>query len=71
VRLASEAEIEEQQIVVGEMPIPDGFRAFVAVRQVMPGIRMRALILNHEGAETDLCEVEARAIFQRTAGVFA
>jgi hypothetical protein len=73
VRLASEAEIEEQRIIDGELsPIPCGFRAFVAVCSIGPGIRMRALVLGREGAETDLSEGQARAIFQRTtAGRFA
>jgi hypothetical protein len=71
VRLAHRAEIEERRIIDGLPPIPDGFRAFVAVHCPVPGIRLRAIAVAPEGAETDLPEPMARAIFERVAGRFA
>jgi hypothetical protein len=71
VRLASQAEIEERQILENLPLIPDGLRFFIVVRQIAPCIRMRALVLAPRDAETDMPESQCRAIFQRVAGRFA
>jgi hypothetical protein len=71
VRVASQAEIEERRIVEDLPPIPDGLRFFIAVRQIAPCIRMRALVVAPRDAETDLPEAQCRTIFQRVAGNFA
>jgi hypothetical protein len=71
VRLAHRAEIEEQRIIENLPPIPDGCRAFIAVRRVAPCMRLRALVIAPEGNETDLPESMARSIFERVAGRFA
>lgn len=70
VRLASQAEIEERRIVENLPSIPDGLRFFIVVRQVAPCIRMRALVVAPEDAETDIPESRCRAIFQQAAGRF-
>jgi hypothetical protein len=71
VRLASPAEIEERRILENLPPIPDGSRFFIAVRQIAPCIRMRALVVAPGDAETDIPENRCRAIFQQAAGTFA
>jgi hypothetical protein len=71
VRLASQAEIEEQRIIENLPLIADGLRFFIAVRQIAPCIRMRALVVAPGDAETDMPESQCRAIFQQVAGRFA
>jgi hypothetical protein len=71
VRLASQAEIDERRILDNLPPIPDGLRFFIVVRQVASCIRMRALVVAPEDAETDMPESRCRAIFQWAAGSFA
>jgi hypothetical protein len=71
VRLASQAEIEERRIIEDLPSIPDGLRFFIAVRQIAPCIRMRALVVAPEDSETDMPEAQCREIFQRVAGRFA
>jgi hypothetical protein len=71
VRLASQAEIEERRILEDLPPIHDGLRFFIAVRQIAPCIRMRALVVAPEDNETDMPEAQCRAIFQQVAGRFA
>ena len=39
VRLASKAEVEEREIVIGPMNIPAGFKVFTVVRCLAPSIR--------------------------------
>ena len=68
VRLASRAEIEQVKIAGGEpMTAPPGCRLFTVVRNIAPGARMRFLVLNREGAETDLPETTAREIWEVAA----
>jgi hypothetical protein len=71
VRLASQAEIEERRILEELPPIPDGLRFFIAVRQIAPCIRMRALLIAPEDNETDMPEAQCRAVFQQAAGSLA
>jgi hypothetical protein len=71
VRLASQAEIEERRILENLPPVPNGLRFFIAVRQVAPCIRMRALLVAPEDNETNMPESRCRAIFQWAAGTFA
>jgi hypothetical protein len=72
VRLASPAEIEvSEHLVGGPMQIPAGYRAFVAVRNIVPGVFERALAVAPEDSETEMDEATAAAIFERLAGVFA
>jgi hypothetical protein len=68
VRLASQAEIKQEELMVGgTMIVPAGYSAFIAVRNVAPGIRLRVMTLAPEGAETDLPEEMARLIFEKAA----
>jgi len=72
VRLASAAEIKvSEHLVGGPIQIPAHYRAFVAVRNTVPGVFERALAVAPEDSETDLDEATAAAIFERVAGVFA
>src|ERR1700736_3697000 len=57
VPLASPAEIKQEELMAGgTMIVPAGRCAFIAVRNVAPGIRLRVMTLAAEGAETDLPE---------------
>jgi hypothetical protein len=68
VRLASQAEIEQNAIVEGEpQAIPAGCRIFTVVRNIAPGVRLRLFTFGLEGADTDLPETTARAIFEAAA----
>jgi hypothetical protein len=60
VRLASQAEIDERRILEELPPIPDGLRFFIAVRQIAPCIRMRALVVAPEDNETDMVSHRTR-----------
>src|SRR5258707_405149 len=68
VRLASQAEIEQQEILEGKpaAALP-GCRIFCIVRNIAPGIRLRLYTFGLEGSETDLSEAWARAIFEASA----
>jgi hypothetical protein len=68
VRLASDAEIGQHEILEGE-PVwtPPGCRIFAVVRNIAPGVRLRLCIRGLEGSETDLDEATARAIFEAWA----
>jgi hypothetical protein len=68
VRLASQAEIGQQEIMEGKpQAIPPGCRIFTAVRNIAPGVRLRLFTFGLEGSETDLSEAWARAIFETAA----
>jgi hypothetical protein len=68
VRLAALAEIKQEELMVGgTMIVPAGYSAFIAVRNMAPGIRLRVMTLAPEGAETDLPEEMARSIFEKAA----
>jgi hypothetical protein len=68
VRLASQAEIAQYELLEGQpaMP-PPGCRVFTVVRNIAPGARLRLYTYGLEGAETDLSEPTARAIFEAAA----
>jgi hypothetical protein len=68
VRLASQAEIEQQELIHGAaLWTPPHCRIFVVVRNVAPGARMRLFIFSVEGSETDLDETTAAKIFAASA----
>src|SRR6478672_10200923 len=68
VRLASEAELQQRELLEGApLAIPPGFKVFVVIRNVSPGARMRLFLPAPEGRETDVSEVTARAIFEAVA----
>lgn len=72
VRLATRAEIEQLAIIhCHDQTLPGGFRHYVAVRNVAPGLRVRISIIGCEGNDTDLPETEARLIFEAHAGTKA
>jgi hypothetical protein len=68
VRLTSQAEIEQIALLEG-CPVapPSGCRIFTVVRNVAPGVRLRVYTCAMEGAETDLSEAQALAIYESTA----
>ena len=49
------------------MTAPPGCRFFTVVRNIMPGVCARLLVLNREGAETDLSEGTSREIWEVAA----
>jgi hypothetical protein len=62
---------------LGEMPIeapvlstPDG-RWFTAVRQIGPGLRVRAFFEQDKHFDTDLTEAQAQWVFNHVSGVAA
>jgi hypothetical protein len=68
VRLASQAEIKQQEILNGAtLAVPTGCRIFIVIRDIAPGVRLRLFTFGLEGAETDLPETTARAIFEAAA----
>ena len=68
VRLASQAEIEQNEILEGPHGVPPDCRIFTEiVCNVAPGVRLRLFTAAPEGAETDLNEAMARAIFNAAA----
>ena len=68
VRLASRAELQQHELLEdAPLAIQPGFKVFVAIRKVLPGVRIRLLLLAPEGRETDVCEATARAIFEAVA----
>jgi hypothetical protein len=68
VRLSSQAEIEQFAILVGQPVSPaPGFRLFAIVRNIAPGLRLRLYTCAMEGAETDLLEATAAAIYEARA----
>jgi hypothetical protein len=68
VRLASQAEIAQRAILIDAAgPLPKQFRHFVAVRNIVPGVRLRNFVIGYDGAETDLDEVTACAVYDSAA----
>jgi len=68
VRLASHAEIGQHELLEGKpIFLPEGCRIFVVVRNIAPGIRLRSYTRGVEGAETDVSESIALAIFEASA----
>jgi len=68
VRLASQAEIEQQEMLESAVLWnPPGCRVFAVVRNIAPGVRLRLMVRGLEGAETDLSEQMAAAIFEGSA----
>ena len=69
VRLASKAEIEQHEIVdVGKVVwMPPGYSMFIVVRNVVPGVRLRAFMRRLSNSETDISESVARTIFETAA----
>ena len=71
VRLASEVEIAQSEIMSGEvMILPPGHRLFVIVRNVAPGYRVRLFVTNTEDAGADVPEDVAVVIFDHVATPF-
>jgi hypothetical protein len=67
-RLASQAEIAQRAILTDAAgPLPKQFRHFVAVRNIAPGVRLRNFVIGYDGAETDLDEVTACAVYDSAA----
>jgi hypothetical protein len=66
VRLASQAEIEQNAVLTGsgDMILSPGQQHYVAVKNVAPGHRMRLSVVGPINAETDLNEDEARRIYE-------
>jgi hypothetical protein len=67
-RLASEVEIAQNEILSGEVKIlPPGMHHFAIVRNVTPGARLRVFVTNAKHAGTDVPEDLMAAIFDKVA----
>lgn len=67
VRLASSAEVTTNEAILGRrLRLPPGHSHFVAVRQIVPGVRERVFLHGSSHASTDVPEMVARKIFQET-----
>jgi hypothetical protein len=62
-RIAGAAEIEHEAILNGALYAPPGSCIYVVVKNVAPGMRLRLLFRDPDGADTDIDEAAARAIF--------
>ena len=63
-RLAAAAEIEEAELLSGRAARQrPGFRFFMIVRCIRPGVRLRAQALMRADVETDLSEYEAEELW--------
>ena len=68
VRLAAQCEVETEETLTGAvLYVPPGTRIFVAVYNIAPGVRLRMFLRGLEGADTDLSEASARAIYEGLA----
>jgi hypothetical protein len=55
VRLAAAVEIEGLRIASGDpLAIPPGYRVFMVVRQIAPGLHMWRFVLNHADAAAEI-----------------
>jgi hypothetical protein len=69
VRLASRVEVETQALLKGvDLTPAPGSSYYVAVRQEVPGLRLRLLFATDAGNETDVSEEEARFVFEWFSG---
>jgi hypothetical protein len=63
VRLASQLELAACRVVDPTWPgVPAGCSAYVAVKQIAPGIRARVFFVERAGKDTDLSEEDARKV---------
>jgi hypothetical protein len=68
VRLTSQAELAQFEILKGRPTLtPPGCHLFTIVRNVAPGVRLWTLAFGPEGADTDISEPMARAMFEAAA----
>ena len=68
IRVASRLEIEANGIVDPTWPdIPEGYAVYCAVRQLAPGVRVRAFFVARAGNDTDLSDAAARQIYDQAA----
>ena len=64
VRLASRAETDfNREVQRGHTATPPGCSNFVAVKQILPGVRTRVFLFGKAGSPTDLSEEVAKRIF--------
>lgn len=68
IRLASAAEVEILRLLGDDRAIPAGHRWHVAIRQVMPVLRLRSFFLAPVGTTVEQPEVECRRVFHLVAG---
>ncbi|UFW75487.1 hypothetical protein [Bradyrhizobium sp. WU425] len=71
IRLAHKAEVEAGAVVNGKNNtwLPREFKHFVAVKSLSPECRIRLGFIGMEGAETDLSETRAAAIFEAAKSI--
>lgn len=66
IRVAHSAEIEAAAIIDSAegKRLPQGFCFYVVTKSLAPNVRLRASFIGIEGADTDITEEMARAIFE-------
>lgn len=67
IRPASRVEIEHRDIVLGGSRPPNGWAEFIAVRNVVPGLRLRSHFVAGANVDTDVPEDVAKTIFDATS----
>jgi hypothetical protein len=68
IRLASQAEIEQQTILDGEPPwVPPGYHLFTIIRNISPGCRMRLFAPGPPSVDTDAPEDIVRGVWEAAA----
>jgi hypothetical protein len=66
VRLAGRAEVEQDATLTGESPrrLPPDLSRYGIVKNIAPGVRLRLIVIGHEGWDTDASEQAARERFE-------
>ena len=64
IRLASQAEIEQNAILLGKIHIPPSYQHFIAVKNIATSVRLRLTVIGSMHGETDLDEELARTIYE-------
>jgi len=66
IRRASQAELAMNVLLDTKWEhLPDDAAAFVAVKQIAPGVRMRVFMWGAPGNDTDVSEDKARELYER------
>jgi hypothetical protein len=68
IRLASQAEIEQQALLDGKPPfVPPGYHLFAIIRNVSPGYRLRLFAPGPPSVDTDAPEDIVRGVWEAAA----
>jgi hypothetical protein len=68
IRLASQAEIEQQTLLDGKPPwVPRGYHLFAVIRNIAPGCRLRLFVPGPPSVDTDAPEDIVRGVWEAAA----